>query len=158
MKQIFFAQKALIVKDDRLLMIRKSKFEKPNPLKWDVPGGRMDCGEEIDASLAREVYEEIGVKVNIGRPYYFEQHFVTRPSKTEGEEPLEMQIVAVYRACVALDDKFSNKNNVENDQVEIIEWVPVDEILKLDLMKTLIDVMKDFVKDMKARKIEFPSR
>ena len=158
MKQIFFAQKALIVKDNKLLMIRKSKNERPNPLRWDVPGGRMDYGEEINDSLQREVYEEIGIDAKVGRPYYLGQWFVTRPPKAEGIEPLEMQIVAVYRACSTSSTKFNTDNNTDNDEVELIQWVPIDEdMLKLDLMQGMIPTIKEFIQDFRAGKIEFPA-
>jgi len=156
MKQIFFAQKALIVKDGKLLMIRKSKNEQPNPLRWDVPGGRMDYGEEIDGSLEREVYEEVGVKAKIGKPYCLGQWFVTRPSKNNDGEPLEMQIVAVYRFCSIKDTKFSTDNNTNSDDIELVEWVPIDDnMLKLDLMAAMIPTIKQLIQDFNAGKLEF---
>ena len=158
MKQIFFAQKALIVKDNKLLMVRKSKHERPNPLRWDVPGGRMDYGEEIDDSLVREIYEEVGIKANIGKPYYLGQWFVTRPSKDGSGEPLEMQIVAVYRACSTAATQFDNSKNTDSDEIELIEWVPINEdMLKLNLMKAMVPTIKEFIKDFQAGKIEFPA-
>jgi len=149
MKQIFFAQKALIVKDNRLLMIRKSKDEHPNPLKWDVPGGRIEYGEEINDSLVREIYEETGLRAIIGRPYYLRQWFIAR-------ESLEMQVIGVYRACACYDAIMTNANSTETEQIELIEWIPLDKVLELDLMPGMAEVMKEFIKDFKIGKLEFP--
>ena len=47
--------KALIQNDEHQILLLKSKDY------WDIPGGRMDQGEDIEAALLRELYEEIGI-------------------------------------------------------------------------------------------------
>ncbi len=47
--------KALIQNDERQILLLKSQDY------WDIPGGRMDQDEDIEAALLRELYEEIGV-------------------------------------------------------------------------------------------------
>src|SRR4051812_48882988 len=49
--------KALIYQDGKLLLAKDDSG------KWDLPGGRLDEGEDIEACLHREVLEELGVKV-----------------------------------------------------------------------------------------------
>jgi len=34
--------------------------------KWDLPGGRLDDGEEIELCLAREAIEELGLEIIVG--------------------------------------------------------------------------------------------
>ena len=52
--------KAVICLDDKVLMLRKATG------KWDLPGGRLDDGEEIEFCLAREVAEELGLDIIVG--------------------------------------------------------------------------------------------
>jgi len=52
--------KAVIHVNGGVLLIRK-----PNGM-WDLPGGRMDAGEEPWQALAREVAEETGLELKIG--------------------------------------------------------------------------------------------
>lgn len=47
--------KALIQNDEHQILLLKSKDY------WDIPGGRMDQGEDITAALLRELNEEIGI-------------------------------------------------------------------------------------------------
>src|SRR5437762_8381547 len=55
----FFAQKAFIWNHGRLLLVRKSDEDPNQPGRWEVPGGRMEFGEEVDEHLIREVNEEV---------------------------------------------------------------------------------------------------
>src|SRR3954464_3220202 len=53
------AVKAFLLWDDRLLMVREAEGEK----LWELPGGRIEVGEEalpLPAILHRELTEELG--------------------------------------------------------------------------------------------------
>lgn len=63
------AVKAFIVRDGRLLMLREAY----GPQLWELPGGRIDVGEERaphEAILRRELREELGsgFECDIGAP------------------------------------------------------------------------------------------
>jgi len=45
--------KALIVKDDKVLIVKNTRGY------WDVPGGRIDKNESIEEALHRELREEL---------------------------------------------------------------------------------------------------
>lgn len=63
------AVKAAILHDGKVLLVRNHK----NPDTWDFPGGRLHEGEDIEAGLAREIMEELGVPVRIGALLHSEQ-------------------------------------------------------------------------------------
>ena len=45
---------------------------------WEFPGGKIETGEELVAALEREVREETGLEVSVGRPFAT-WHFVKEP-------------------------------------------------------------------------------
>jgi 8-oxo-dGTP diphosphatase len=57
---------ALIRRDGRVLMSRR-RADQSMPLCWEFPGGKVEPGEAPDAALAREVREELGCGVAVGR-------------------------------------------------------------------------------------------
>jgi ADP-ribose pyrophosphatase YjhB (NUDIX family) len=51
--------------DGRLLLIQRAND--PARGRWSVPGGRVEPGETSEAAAAREVREETGLHVSVGR-------------------------------------------------------------------------------------------
>lgn len=60
--------KVLIVDTEgRVLLLRRSTASKHNSGKWEFPGGKNDSGEEMEVTLHREVAEETGLTIELGR-------------------------------------------------------------------------------------------
>ena len=74
------ATKGMIIKDNKLLLIYKSKEEAKEwssvaiandsnyEVRRDLPGGRLEFGEDPKIALAREIKEEVGLKVEVLKP------------------------------------------------------------------------------------------
>jgi 8-oxo-dGTP pyrophosphatase MutT (NUDIX family) len=52
--------KGVVVRDGRVLLLRNERDE------WELPGGKLDLGEEPPACVAREIMEEVGWQVTLG--------------------------------------------------------------------------------------------
>ncbi len=61
-----FAVRALILQDDRLLLVNAYAGQKST--LWCAPGGGVNPGQSLPENLIREVAEETGLTVTVGPP------------------------------------------------------------------------------------------
>jgi 8-oxo-dGTP pyrophosphatase MutT (NUDIX family) len=85
--------------DGHILMVHIPKWS-GNEAHWDLPGGRMDSGENLLDTLRRELIEEIGTPF-VGTPKQL-MAFVTNITIPVGNERLPL-IFIVYEAHIAKD-------------------------------------------------------
>ena len=65
-KPFALAVRLLLFNDvGEVLLLQRSSSSKTNPGKWELPGGKIDPGEQFDAALLREMQEETGLAVRI---------------------------------------------------------------------------------------------
>jgi len=100
--------------DGEILLLRRSSNDDVEPLKWSLPGGKVDKGENIREAAIRELFEETGIVV----------------------------VVAMYVTSVKNDDDsissyFSvhldkNSNVVLSEEHEDYKWVNPDDLEVID--------------------------
>ena len=71
-------QKALIEKEGKFLIIKRSAADHVFPGHWDLPGGKLEHNEKPQDGLKREVREETNLEINVFDPVfsYLETEFV----------------------------------------------------------------------------------
>jgi 8-oxo-dGTP diphosphatase len=57
------AVKAFVIENNKLLVIKRRPNDVHKPGQWDIPGGRLELGENPMEGLVRESMEEIGVPI-----------------------------------------------------------------------------------------------
>lgn len=71
---------AVLRRDGRVLITRRPEDTALGGL-WEFPGGKRESGETLEACLKRELREELGIEVSVGRqvefiPYDYGTHRV----------------------------------------------------------------------------------
>ena len=88
--------RALVIEDKKLLLVGDS------PKYWYTPGGRLEVGESLADCVVREVFEETGLRIKVGRlVHVFEFHDVS-----EGSYKVECYFLAsIKEGCLSSDWK-----------------------------------------------------
>lgn len=125
---------AIIRKDNRYLIIRRSLSKKRFPGKWTVPGGKMEAKDYLDLpkdtesywynvlekTLAREVKEEVGLKVK--NVQYLTSLATVHP---DGNPSLVI-------SCVA--DCNGGEVKLQEEETDQFAWVTTEEAKSYDLI------------------------
>ena len=117
---------AVAVHDGRLLLIRRGT--PPATGQWSLPGGRVEGGELVTEAVVRELREETGIGGTCGELV----GWVERPSATGHFVILDFAVeVGDPTGAVAGDD------------ADAVAWVPLGEVLALDLVAGLGQFLRD---------------
>ena len=95
MSEMWAAAKALVLYNNRVLIIRRSSYIETGAGEWDIPGGGMQFGETMQECLTREAKEETGLNVRVERLLFATTRLVT---------PVRQIIILVY-LCHADSDE-----------------------------------------------------
>lgn len=69
-------------KTGEILLLKRSEKNKHFIGKWQLPGGKVNFGEEIDLAIRRELFEETGIKfkeIKLVKVFSLENSFTKEP-------------------------------------------------------------------------------
>lgn len=130
---------AIIVKNGKFLITRRSPNKKRFPGMWTVPGGKLETDDYINLPketkdywynilekvLKREVMEEVGLKIkNI--------EYVTSLATVHGDGNPSLVISAMA-------DYDSGEIKLQEEETDKYEWVTLAEAKKFDLLDGIYD-------------------
>ena len=73
MKQIIVTA-AITENDGKYLISQRLPDCKNPPLKWEFPGGKIEFGEDARDCLTREIKEELGIEISVGKIFEVTSH------------------------------------------------------------------------------------
>lgn len=124
--------KAFIVSDDGKVLVVKEKVQRfgKETIIYDVPGGGIDPGENLEEALKREVMEEVGLQIKIDRPVGNWDFII--PSF---EDPnFNVHIICMGYQCHLIGEKQIdiNHNTAELENIFGALWMSKEQILALE--------------------------
>ncbi len=108
---------AALVRDGARILVSRRRADQPMPGLWEFPGGKVEPGESPTDALAREVREELGCDVEVGRIH--EVVFHAYPD-------FDLYML-VYGATIA-------RGTPRALEVAEIAWVEANRLPELDLL------------------------
>lgn len=61
---------------NELLLVKRADNDDFLPGLWEMPGGGMDFGENLQEALKREIFEEVGLSVSVGKPLVVADYYI----------------------------------------------------------------------------------
>ena len=110
------AVKAFIIKENKLFIVKRSKKDIQSPNIWELPGGRLELGEDPTLGLMREIKEETGMQIEVHNPLNV-RHF----ERSDGQT-----ITMIVFLCKAEDDENIKLSKEHTDY----EWHDLENVEK----------------------------
>ena len=86
--------------------------------RWEFPGGKIEDGEDLETAVIREMQEEFGVTVSVGRK-------ITTGTFTHRDKPCTLDVLEVHFPHDGMTERFVLTEHTDYN------WVALDEIPKL---------------------------
>ncbi len=132
---LFAATKAFIIYQGKVLLLRESSkyTDGVHAGSYDLPGGRVTPWEHFDESLLREVREEAGISVEIGRSFFVNESWPV----VRGEQ---WQIIRMFFECFADSDEVV----LSGDHSESI-WIDPADFRQYPIIPNLIPAFESYL-------------
>ncbi|MGL4449651.1 MAG: NUDIX hydrolase [Sarcina sp.] len=127
MKETKAVVKGIILRDGKVLTIRRSFQDKISAGSWEVVGGKIEFGESLEEALRREVLEETGIEIEITDTLYAKSNVIDENT----------QMVVVVYMCKYL----SGEVRLSEEHIAY-RWVSVEglkEIISPNIKKDFED-------------------
>lgn len=120
--------------EGKLFLSLRGPLAKNERGKWEIPGGAVEFGEKIEQALKREVKEEFGLEIKVGKMLQLCDHILPE----EGQH----WISPTYICEIVSGEPVNN----EPGKCDGFGWFSLDEAEKLplsEITKQDIAVLKD---------------
>ena len=128
---------AVIVKDNEILLTKRSDKLKHFPGFWCIPGGKIDAGETAEEAVIREIKEEIGVDFIID--YFLGYYDEIFPD------------IDFHHVSLAFVGTIKGEISASEREVQEWKWVSLEEALKMKLAFEHKKILEDYYTKHKKR-------
>jgi 8-oxo-dGTP diphosphatase len=121
---------AVVVRDGRLLMVRRAK--EPYKGMWSIPGGGVELGETLFEAAKRETLEECSIEITVERIVDTVDEIFRDESGRVKYHFINIDVLGKY---------ISGEAVAQSDAGDC-RWVPLAEIAKQDVPSNLREMLK----------------
>ncbi|WP_461206150.1 NUDIX hydrolase [Clostridium sp. DL1XJH146] len=132
--KLVVAVKGIIVKDEKILIIKRSSNDKIGADTWECVGGKIEFGEDLEEALMREVKEEVGLTITVDKLLYATT-FQTNPTR---------QVVILTYLCTSKNDKI-----ILSPEHSDFKWVSTEESQQFLTPEIINDFKKNNIFSLK---------
>ncbi|UVI32737.1 NUDIX domain-containing protein [Paenibacillus spongiae] len=123
------AARAVIIRDDKLLVLRRSGIQGEF---FVLPGGGQEHGESIRETLVREVFEEVSLRVEPEELLFINEFIGSKHSAFPEQERDVHQLDFTFLCKVEGNEEAKIGQTPDVHQTGIA-WIPLSEIMSYDL-------------------------
>jgi 8-oxo-dGTP diphosphatase len=120
-----------IIERDGLVLAAQRSAAMATPLKWEFPGGKIDGGESSEECLRRELSEELGINVRVGK---------NLPPATHDYPAF---IVTLYPFICTIDS-----GEIVLHEHAAISWLPPEQLHTLDWAEADLPVIESYLLEL----------
>ncbi len=120
--RVVLVNRCFVKRDDgKILIIRRSLTDRHEPGKWEVPGGKLDEGQDIVHAQEREVLEETGLLVEPTNRLVFVDSYVLGKGRYVGLPYIVLfSIARLIGGNLTLSDEHIDHSWVSYDEMLLI--------------------------------------
>ena len=113
-----------------VLLVRRGR--EPAKGKWSLPGGVVHLGEALEDAVRREIFEECGLRVEVG-------YLVSASSRIvkDAKGRVRFHYILLDYLCRPIGGDFKAGSDVSD-----VRWVEVEDASKYDLTEGLLEVVQ----------------
>ncbi|NMO50430.1 (deoxy)nucleoside triphosphate pyrophosphohydrolase [Actinoplanes sp. TBRC 11911] len=117
---------AVIITDGRVLACERASPPEVAG-RWEFPGGKVEAGETDQQALARECFEELGVRVAVG------ERVGPDVPLAHGRAVLRVYAVRLLEGDVPQALEHSAMRWLSADELDSVPWLPADKPIVAEL-------------------------
>ena len=119
---------ALIIDNQNRLFAAQRSSKMSLPLKWELPGGKIELNESSEESLIREIKEELNVDIEIVK---------NLPSNIHAYPSIVIQLIPFI--CRQISGVITLKEHIN------FKWLTTNELLDLDWAEADIPILYHYL-------------
>ena len=115
--------KAVVIREDKILLLRKADQEGSYCV---LPGGGQNFDETLEQTLEREVLEEVGAEVEVGKLLHIREYFSEKHEFAFEDRALH-QVEFFFRCELKTEPDPSRATELDSNQKEVV-WINLSEL------------------------------